>query len=126
MQVNTRCDQTMKSTAINVALYEYQKGIDDLKNNFTDSQKKELQSMLESATKLANNPTKIKKFSKELVKLDEKFVKFGGDLDKVADGVDDVKDELDKHVPIKRTIEHLKHAQNIPKSIKKVVFGGDD
>jgi len=115
----------MQSTAINVALNEYKKGIDDPMNNFTDSQKKELESMLESATKLANNPLKIKKFSKKLVKLDEKFVSFGGDLDKVADGVDAVQDELDKHVPIKRTIEHLKHVQNLPKSVKKVVFGGE-
>ena len=116
----------MKSTALDVALNEYQKGIDDPINNFTDSQKIELESILEGAKKIVSNPAKVRQLSNKLIKLDKKFVAFGGDLDKVADGVDAVQNELNKHVPINRVIETIKKANTLPKKIKKVLSRGDD
>lgn len=116
----------MKSTAINVALNEYQKGIDDPMNNFTDSQKTELESILEGAKKVANNPAKVRQLSKKLTKLDKKFIAFGGDLDKVADGVDAVQQELNKHVPINKAIGVIKKANTLPRALKKAIGKGDD
>ena len=116
----------MKSTAIDVALNEYKKGIDDESNNFTDSQKVELETILNGAKKVANNPAKVRQLSKKLTKLDKKFVAFGGDLDKVADGVDDVQKELNKHVPINKVIGVIKKANTLPSALKKAINKGDD